>query len=386
MKIAVLFINYGPYHVARVNALGVLSKDYHEVIAIEIAAKEETYAWKRPPIPATFSLITLFPDSKVYEDIPTLKEMAATWKCLNRVHPDVVAICGYRNPAMLSALLWSNINRKIAIFMNDSKKDDFFRNIAKETIKKVLLKGFDSALVGGILQREYTRELGIPDERIFECYPAIDNEFFRVGAARARSQAAKLRQELGLPDNYFLCVSRFASKKNLFGLLQAYELYRKNISTPWNLVIVGSGPIETELKKYASEIEGVSFPGFKQFYDLPEYYGLAKCFVIPSSHSEQWGLVVNEAMASGLPVLVSRACGCCPNLVKEGGNGFSFDPLNLEELSRLMGRMSSDEVDLEAMGRASLEIIKGWAPEAFAAGFLNAIAVGKASRKQQRIL
>ena len=98
------------------------------------------------------------------------------------------------------------------------------------------------------------------------------------------------------------------------------------------------------------------FPGFKQADEFPNYYGLRVSLFIPSSHFEQWGLVVNEAMASGLPVLVSKACGCTSDLVQEGINGFTFDPYDVDGLARFMVRISSGEVDLQAMGEASQQI------------------------------
>jgi glycosyltransferase involved in cell wall biosynthesis len=82
---------------------------------------------------------------------------------------------------------------------------------------------------------------------------------------------------------------------------------------------------------------------------------------------------VNEAMASGLPVLVSDRCGCAGDLVRNGINGFTFDPHNVEELSKLMVDLSRPETDLVAMGQASQEIISQWSPGRFAEGLAQAV-------------
>lgn len=111
--------------------------------------------------------------------------------------------------------------------------------------------------------------------------------------------------------------------------------------------------------------ECVVLPGFKQYGELPVYYGLASCLILAST-SETWGLVVNEAMASGLPVLVSKACGCCEDLVREGENGFSFDPLSVDEMAEKMRMISHGEYDLAKMGQASQEIIANWGCDNFA--------------------
>ena len=101
---------------------------------------------------------------------------------------------------------------------------------------------------------------------------------------------------------------------------------------------------------------------------MPAYYGLASAFVHAST-TEQWGLVVNEAMASGLPVLVSNRCGCAPDLVQEGVNGFTFDPYNVEQLAQLMLKISAFQTfSLSTFGAASRRIIADWGPERFASG------------------
>jgi glycosyltransferase involved in cell wall biosynthesis len=106
---------------------------------------------------------------------------------------------------------------------------------------------------------------------------------------------------------------------------------------------------------------------------LPAYYGLANAF-IHASTTEQWGLVVNEAMASGLPVLVSNRCGCATDLVQEGVNGFTFDPHNVEQLAQLMLKISAcQDVRMSAFGDASRTIISKWGPERFALGLQGAV-------------
>jgi 1,2-diacylglycerol 3-alpha-glucosyltransferase len=249
-------------------------------------------------------------------------------------------------------------------------------------LKRLLVSQFDAALVGGRPHKEYAISLGIPADRVFMGYDVVDNGLFAQRAAAARAQKRRWRRELKLPVPYFLTVCRFIEKKNLVRLLAAYRLYR-NLSpqNPWDLVLCGSGPLEAMLKKIATGIPGVHFPGFKQANELPDFYGLAGAFILPSSHFEQWGLVVNEAMASGLPVLMSRACGCASDLVHEEVNGYTFDPYDVENLARLLVRMSSDAVDLKAMGQASLRIIADWTPEVFAQNLFKAVAAGQAAKK-----
>ena len=145
---------------------------------------------------------------------------------------------------------------------------------------------------------------------------------------------------------------------------------------PWSLVLLGDGALRPALNSQLSTLnlhDHVQMPGFKQYPDLPAYYGLANAF-IHASTTEQWGLVVNEAMASGLPVLVSNRCGCATDLVQDGVNGFTFDPYNIEEMAQLMLKLSTlNPSQLSTMCAASQRIISNLGPERFAQGLKAAV-------------
>ena len=148
------------------------------------------------------------------------------------------------------------------------------------------------------------------------------------------------------------------------------------------MILVGDGPQREEIENFITEnkIDNIFLPGFKQKEELPLFYAISDVFVLPSI-SETWGLVVDEAMVSGLPVLVSNRCGCYPDIVQDGINGFSFDPFNGEELFRSMKDIALGELDLKEMGRASLEIIKDYAPEKSADVFQQAIKAVEGNNK-----
>ncbi len=380
-KIAVLFMNFGPYHIARLEALGdYAQRQGWQVHGIEVFGKSQTYAWRVESAPQYFRRWTLFPS-----DIGPHPSLVRMWRAisttLGRIGPDVVVLAGYQEPSMLFGFAWAKMHRRPAIVMGESKADDYRREQWKELAKSFLVSRFDAALVGGNPQQDYFQSLGIPAEKIYLGYDVVDNAYFAQHALEARENADDLRVKLKLPERYFLSVSRFIPKKNLPRLIQAYQLYRQSVGPyPWELVLCGSGEQEGLLKNLVQHMSGVHFPGFQQIDTLPWYYGLADCFIMPSAHSEQWGLVVNEAMGSGLPVLVSKACGCAPDLVQEGVNGFTFDPYDVKGLARLMVKMSSGKVDLEAMGKASQKIIADWSPQVFAENLWRAIDVALEQR------
>jgi len=244
---------------------------------------------------------------------------------------------------------------------------------------------YSAALVGGQRHVEYLIELGMPIERIFTGYDVVDNDYFAQRALQIRNSKSDIRNEHGLPENYFLASARFIEKKNLPRLINAYAEYRDrskgtgvtapgyNRGAPWDLVLLGDGPLRETLNSQLSTLNlhaSVHLPGFKQYDDLPVYYALAKAFVHAST-TEQWGLVVNEAIASGLPVIVSNRCGCVPELMN--GNGFTFDPLDEHELaSQLLKMASLSDDERRGLGDASYSIAANFTPDRFGAGLEQA--------------
>jgi 1,2-diacylglycerol 3-alpha-glucosyltransferase len=383
MNMFLVWPHFGPYHLARLIATHRLGEHLGcRVMGMGLAEREQIYPWHVGK--AQIDKVTLFPD-QAYEEVSAPAYVYRTWQILHQMQPDILVLAGYDQPAIHSALAWAKIKGKIVILMSDSKADDCPRQGWKEGLKRFLVRRFDAALVAGRPQKDYAISLGIPADRVFVGYDVVDNEHFARGAAAARAREAQLRQELRLPLPYFLTVCRFIDKKNLVRLLSGYRLYRHlHPQNPWDLVLCGSGPLEARLREIAVDLPGVHFPGFKQADELPAYYGLAGAFILPSSHFETWGLVVNEALAAGLPVLVSTACGCAPDLVHEGLNGFTFDPYNVEGLTRLLVKMSSGEADLKSMGEASWRIIAHWTPEVFAQNLFKALEAAQAVKTARK--
>jgi glycosyltransferase involved in cell wall biosynthesis len=214
-------------------------------------------------------------------------------------------------------------------------------------------------------------------ERIFFGYDAVDNNYFGANADAVRANPEKKRREHGLPEIYFLASARFVEKKNLAGLLDAYARYRLRAASAWPLVLLGDGPLRPDLERLRDAFglrDHVLMPGFRQYAELPAHYALAGAFVHASS-VEPWGLVVNEAAASGLPLLVSNRCGCAPELVRDGVNGCTFDPGDAAALAEKMERVAAPDFPRAAFGLRSREIVAEWGPERFARGLAQSIDV-----------
>ena len=162
-------------------------------------------------------------------------------------------------------------------------------------------------------------------------------------------------------------MGRLAEEKNVAGLLRSWTTYRNEGGT-WPLVLCGDGPERTKLQTLAASTPhaaDVHFPGLKSSRELLPIYAAAGCFVLPSTR-EPWGLVVNEAMAAQLPVLVSDRCGCSVDLVVQGENGFTFAPNDEARLAELLATMDAKSVaERVTMGLRSGEIISAYSPQRF---------------------
>jgi len=356
-----------------------------DVVAVEFCSVDKTYAWGKVEGAEGFRRVTLFENSDI-DDQPAGAVVRRMRGALDEIRPEVVAIPGWSNRGALAALERSvNINIP-AILMSDTW-DLRSRPIwLKTNIKGRLVRLFPSALVAGRRQVECLLALGMPRERIFVGYDVVDNlHFWRIAEA-ARQEQRVVRSRLGLPERFFLSVSRFVPEKNLGRLIKAFAKYRNCTGGgSWKMVLLGDGPLRRRLLDLRNALrleDDLMLPGFQQYDDLPIYYGLAGAFILASTW-EPWGLVVNEAMAAGLPVLVSNRCGCAPDLVEEGRNGYTFDPYDVENLARLMLRMSDGSLDLEAMGQASHEIIARWTPETFAENLWKAAETAMAAPRPQ---
>lgn len=368
--IAVLFHRLGPYHHARLKALSAVS----DLAVVEFSAVDNTYGWNLVDPSEEYSVAQLFADADIDVKPVDLIESRIN-EALANSGADVVAIPGWSSPAALAALAWCCITQTPAVLMSASAEHDEQRRSWKEWFKSRVARLYAAAIVGGRPHADYANVLGIPRERIFTGYDVVDNAYFQERSDAARQDAAALRQAHGLPDRYFLASNRFIEKKNLPRLVDAYAAYlRQAGESAWSLVLLGDGPLMPAIRSQVQRlglVGHVHFPGFKQYDELPVYYGLASAF-IQASTSEQWGLVVNEAMASGLPVLVSERCGCAPDLVRQGVNGFTFDPYDIDGLAALMLRISGGECDLAALGQESRSVVSGFSPRTFAENMLKA--------------
>ncbi|HEX9952115.1 MAG TPA: glycosyltransferase [Rubricoccaceae bacterium] len=370
LRLCVLWPRLGPYHLARLRAANALfAVRGAKVIAVETAGTDSTYAWREEVGEEPFRRVQVFPGAAADALAPATVAAGIT-QVLDRLDPAVVAINSYAAPDALAALAWCRARRRAAVCMTDSTAGDARRTAVREWVKGHIVREFDAALVSGRRTVAYVGKLGIPAARVFTPYDVVDNAFF-AAAGPPRPDLPGLAS--GTP--FFLASNRFVGRKNVSGLLMAYARFRASGGT-WRLVLLGDGPerptLDALVRTHA--VPDVTFAGFQQIEALPAYYAAAAAFVHPAL-MDQWGLVINEAMAAGCPVVVSERAGASADLIVDGETGFRFDPSDTEALAGLLGRVSTmPEADRVAVGRRGQAYVGQWTPEAFAAGLWDATA------------
>jgi glycosyltransferase involved in cell wall biosynthesis len=322
---------------------------------------------------------TLF-ENTCYYDIPPSQIKHAVKKKLSELDPDAVAICGYTLAESQAAIAWGRHLGRAVVLMSNSTLDDRPQRWCRMYIKKGLIHLCDSALVGGTQQKEYLMHMGMKSNYVFMGYGVVDTDFFFQTSSQLIDNPKSSHASLQFKPGYILSVSRFVPEKNLFLAMESYAKYRVLVGEgAWKWILCGDGPLKGDIiktrRKFSLDNHFI-LPGYISTVDLPEYYVYARVFWLPSV-SETWGLVVNEAMACGLPVLVSNRAGCSHDLIVPGVNGWTFDPTSVNEMAQMLCQMhNTTEEQQKAMRQQSRTIISNWGPKRFAEGLKNAVITG----------
>jgi glycosyltransferase involved in cell wall biosynthesis len=310
---------------------------------------------------------------------------------LRRYRYDALIVNGHNHATYLLAMLAAKA-LGTAVMMRCETHLALQRSAFKKFARKRLM-GFlynrlcDLCLPIGTLNKEFYLFQGVDRSRMFTVPYTVDNEYFTLAAR----QYAKpdLREELGLPHDkpIILFASKLLRRKRPMDLLRAFHrLQERGVNAA--LLFVGSGEREVELKNYAREHQlfDVHFLGFKNQSELPKYYAMADIFVFPSEN-EPWGLVLNEVMCAGLPVVASREIGAVPDLVHHGENGFIYDAGDVDQLSSYLKQLLDAPEKRMLMAEQSRAIIAQWNYESCVVGIVQALAALQAAanpiRKRQ---
>jgi len=283
---------------------------------------------------------------------------------------DLVVIPGYHRIeywAMLMACMF--VGRRRAVFC-DSTEFDRPQSLWKDIAKQLFFKRCDGIFCYGPRSKEYLLKFGVDEVKIaYRCQAAAlphsydAKEVLSIYQGRDGKSPAIFR---------FLYVGRLSIEKGLNDLLDAFLTIRAGRDDV-KLDLIGAGPLRDELIARVAELnlgDSVSFLGAKNMDAIGELFLQSTALVLPS-HSEPWGLVVNESLSYGCPVVVSNVCGCVPDLVLDGVTGYSYEAGNVGALSTAMLRTLEMSADRAAVAKRCLAVIAGFTPERAASQILD---------------
>lgn len=339
-----LWENFGPLHADRCDAV---AKTGMNVIGLELYGKSDVYDWT-PENGLNFKKITLFKSGRPRG----LALILALIKLRKNLGKSNWFLCHYEwKEVFIFASLLRVLGDKV-FTMGCSKFDDFPRNSKREFLKSFFFKPYHGAIGSGIRSKSYFEFHGIPSSMVATEYNTVSIQRIRE---LANFSLDKIYEDY--KNRYFTIVARLVPKKNIFMALDAYKIYLNANTTPRLLKICGSGPLEADLKAYAQKLDiekYIVFTGFIQTEEISKTLSKSLALILPSIE-EQFGNVVIEAQALGLPVLLSEVCGAKDKLVRSAKNGFIFEPDNPEGLAWFMTLLSKDQELWKKMCFSALE-------------------------------
>lgn len=357
-----MYPQFGPYHVARLRVCRpFFAARGLEIVGLELFRKQLTYDWEPAPDDAPILRCDFNPgrgDTLRWLDVPKLLLR------LKHAEPALVFVNGWSSRDALISHAYCYGMSKPRVVVCDSSDKDGIRPRYKDQCKSLISRGAAAAFVAGTPHADYLRRLGMKPDSIFLGCDAVDNAHFASASRRLRERGFR-----------FLTVARLEPPKNLLRAAESFLqfLSQDTSGNPWAWEIVGYGSLEPILRDIGARSGGrITFSGRRTYDELPATYAGADLYWQPSI-IEPWGLVVNEAMAAGLPVLVSDRCGCSDDLV-DSNIGWTFDPLSPESMVTGLRNAAKNWDRWPEMGRAAQQKIAAWDLQRFAQGAYDAAA------------
>ena len=366
LKKSLVFVweNFGPMHVDRCEAIAVHYAGRRDVVGIELGGVSQVYGWTASST-KSFSKVTVFAESSV-EGISFWRRFYALVKtCVHQGRADFF-FCHYEQLEVFLTVIALRLLGQRVYLMNDSKFDDKPRSIMREVGKTIALWPYSGALVSGRRSKEYLTFLLFSVDRIATGYDTLSIE--RIRRLAAADPAPKRGH---FEERHFTVIARFVPKKNLPMLMDAYANYVRSVSVPRLLHLCGAGEMEDALREQALRLGVQNLVVFRGLIQTEEVaLTLANTLaLILVSVEEQFGLVVIEAQAMGVPVIFTAACGARDELLRSGVNGFLVEADNPVGVAYFMKLIASDEGLWRRLARGALEA----APLGDVARFVSAV-------------
>lgn len=367
MKVVFLHTDLRIYWPARLKALNeALCQRGDKLYIIEIAGKGSPYSFSKNGKIEKGNWHILFPDQKPeYLNGNTIKK--SLYRLLDQINPDIIIAGAIAFPSGALAVAWGQKRKCKVIVFDDAKIEAVKRNWIIERIKQAIYNGVDSMFYPAPEWEKTGEYWGFIPEQLFYGIDVVDNDFWATPQI--------LKYDWG---NYFVAVGRQIPKKNYLSTVKAYCKYVEKVhNSAYKLVLIGDGPEHETIVDYVNQAgltKNVLFLPFLPQNELPAIYQNAMALCSSSNSSETWGLVINEAMACGCPIIASIQCGATNTLVDNGINGFHFSCEDIDRLSELMIKIHNlSDTERKLMKEASRSIIANWGLNRFAISCCEAI-------------
>ncbi|MEA2511551.1 MAG: hypothetical protein QOJ59_1038 [Thermomicrobiales bacterium] len=274
---------------------------------------------------------------------------------LNLTRPDLL-VCLYGSPSFaLGALAARASGARVAFRALPTFETWVPRSRRRELSKRFLFRAVDGAKVPGPEGAAYAQRYGLPPDRLFSVTQTVDVEHYARAMTLRADERERRREELGLTGTVFLYVGRLWKKKGLDDLFAAYSAARES-HADMSLLVIGDGVDQERYRTQFMNLPGVHFVDFVQPADLPFWYALADVLVLPTL-GDPHGLVVEEAMAAGLPVICTEAAGDIRRRLPDGEAGFIVPPNCPSKLAERMLHLARDEELRRRFGRFGHQIV-----------------------------
>jgi glycosyltransferase involved in cell wall biosynthesis len=283
------------------------------------------------------------------------------WRRMRTGRYGLVHLAGWGHPVLLLALLIAKANGMLVTMESDTplmRRPFRWKSLVKLIAYPWLFALVSAFLPGGSRQAAYLRRYAVDDRRIYVAQMTVDVDRIRHQVSAEPKTEARKRFDIAETETCILYVGRLEPYKGTGDLLEAFRLVSLQ-TFGVSLLVVGDGSMRFAVENEMRACERLRYPGRLSGNELWSAYKAADMLVLPS-HSESWGLVVNEAMAAGLPVIVTDRVGCADDLVHEGITGLIVPADAPAQLAAAIVRLCEDPELRGSLGRNGAELISTW--------------------------
>jgi len=288
---------------------------------------------------------------------------------------DVLISAGWLDFAsQIGFFLCKLTGRKFIIWSESTRNEPSWRRALTLPFVKLIVRYSDACIAIGTGSKQYLQKLGAESEKIFTAYSTVDIDLFSKGGNISSREKLAIKKRIGIKtDRVIIYVGQFIERKGIIYLLKSYENLKKEFNDV-SLVLLGYGPLKEEFNKFikSHKIKDFFFIDHVEVHEMPKMYAISDLLVLPS-YEETWGLVVNEAMAVGLPIITTDKVGSSADLVKNFKNGIVVPARDVDRLYQAIKEIITDPFLIKKMSANSKKIIKRYSPQEAAANFVAAI-------------